>query len=63
MLRRILHADVKKDISAIDEVIGMLNELKSAWEEIFCKQDRETKPEAVGFDEERRQQDSGYVSL
>ena len=63
MLRRILHADVKKDISAIDEVIGMLNELKSAWEEIFCKQDRGPKPEAIGFDEERRQQASGYVSL
>lgn len=63
MLRRILHADVNKDISAIDEVIGMLNELRSAWEEIFCKQDRGTKPEAVELDEERRQQASGYVSL
>ena len=63
MLRRILHAEINKDISAIEEVIGMLNELKSAWEEIFCKRDREIKQEAVGFDEERRPQDSGYVSL
>jgi len=63
MLRRIMHADVEKDTGAIDEVIGMLNELRSAWEEIFCKQDRETKPKAVGFDEERRPQASGYVSL
>jgi len=63
MLRRILHVEINKDISAIEEVIGMLNELKSAWEEIFCKQDRGTKPEAVELDEERRQQASGYVSL
>jgi len=61
MLRRILDADQEKDISAIEEVIGMLNELKSAWEDVFYKQDSEIKPEAVGFDEERRPQDSGYV--
>ena len=34
MLRRILHAEVDRDMSVIDEVIGMLSELKSAWEEI-----------------------------
>jgi len=61
MLRRILDADQKKEISAIEEVIGMLNELKSAWEEISHKQDSEIKPEAVGFDEGRRPQDSGHV--
>ncbi len=63
MLRRILHADVKKDISAIDEVIGMLSELKSAWEEIFIRPEKEMKPEAVELDEQRRQLGSGYVSL
>ena len=63
MLRRIIHADLDKDISAIDEVIGMLNELKSAWEEAFYKQDKEIKPETVVFDEERRQQATGYVSV
>jgi flagellar protein FliS len=63
MLRRIIHADLDKDISAIDEVIGMLNELKSAWEEAFYKQGKEIKPETVVFDEERRQQATGYVSV
>ncbi len=63
MLRRIIHADLDKDISAIDEVIGMLNELKSAWEEAFYKQGKEIKPETVVFDEERRSQASGYVSV
>jgi flagellar protein FliS len=63
MLRRIIHADLDKDISAIDEVIGMLNELKSAWEEAFYKQGKEIKPETVVFDEERRSQATGYVSV
>lgn len=35
MLRRIIEGDVKGDVKAFDEVIGMLSELKSAWEEIF----------------------------
>ncbi len=63
MLRRIIHADLGKDISAIEEVIGMLNELKSAWQEAFYKQDREIRPETVVFDEERRSQASCYVSV
>ena len=40
MIQRILHADVNRDMNAIDEVIGMLNELKSAWEDIFYKQSK-----------------------
>jgi len=34
MLRRILEADIKKDIKIIDEIIYFLEELESAWEEI-----------------------------
>lgn len=34
MSRRLLQADLKKDIAAIDEVIHLLEELKSAWEDI-----------------------------
>ena len=63
MLRRVLHANLKKDISAIDEVIEMLNELKSAWEEIFFKQQRGISTEAAGFDNGVRKQASAYVSL
>jgi len=33
--RRLLDAEVEKEIKAIDEVIGMLEELKEAWEEAF----------------------------
>ncbi|MBW2194126.1 MAG: flagellar export chaperone FliS [Deltaproteobacteria bacterium] len=34
MMRRILRADVDGELSAFDEVLGMLEELKEAWEEI-----------------------------
>jgi flagellar protein FliS len=61
ILRRIIHADVNKDLSAINEVIGMLNELKSAWEEVFYSQNKKIEPEKVEFNEERRQA-SGYIS-
>ena len=61
MLRRILHAEVDRDMSAIDEVIGMLSELKSAWEEVFFKQIGEIESETIGFDEETGQV-SNYAS-
>ena len=35
MSRRIIYAEANKDMGAIDEVTGMLKELKEAWEEIF----------------------------
>ncbi|MBN1843523.1 MAG: flagellar export chaperone FliS [Deltaproteobacteria bacterium] len=35
MIRRILQGDVEKEPSVFDEVLGMLEELKGAWEEIF----------------------------
>jgi flagellar protein FliS len=33
-IRRVLEADVAREIDGFDEVIGMLEELKEAWEEI-----------------------------
>ena len=52
---RIMHADVNSDINAIDEVIGILDELKSAWEKAFYGKDRKNGPETIGSDEEIRQ--------
>ena len=34
MLRRIIEGDLTQDIQALEEVIGILEELKSAWDEI-----------------------------
>ena len=38
MLKRITEADLENDTQAFEDVIGMLGELKSAWEEIFYEQ-------------------------
>jgi len=38
MTKQIIHADVNRDMDALDEVIEMLIELNSAWEEIIYKQ-------------------------
>ena len=52
MIRRIISADLNRDLNAIDEIIGMLSELKSAWEETFYKRDKGVKPETLGFVED-----------
>ena len=63
MFRRIIHAGIENDIKAFDEVIGMLNELKSAWEEIFYNEDNTVQAEATAFEVESGQQTSNYASL
>jgi flagellar protein FliS len=47
MTRRILHADASRSMDAIDEVVGMLSELLSAWEEVVAKPDSEIYPKAT----------------
>lgn len=61
MLRRIIHVDLKNDLRAVDEVIGMLTELKAAWEEIPYNGDSEIEPENTRFGEDRRRA-SAYIS-
>jgi flagellar protein FliS len=46
-IRRILHADASRSMDAIDEVVGMLSELLSAWEEVVAKPDSEIYPKAT----------------
>jgi len=62
ILRRMVQADLKNDTEAIDESIGILNELKSAWEEISYTKIDEAQPEIVGFIEEKRHAQS-YISV
>jgi flagellar protein FliS len=38
MLKRIMEADLENDVQAFEDVIGILVDLESAWEEIFYKQ-------------------------
>ena len=63
MLRRIMQGSVNKDVHALTEIIDMLNELLSAWLEVYSKQDRVVQPTSAGFDENRRQQGLGYMSV
>jgi len=63
MTRRILDADANRSMDAIDEVVGMLRDLLSAWEEVFNNPERELQAQAVRLDEEREQQASGYMSM
>ena len=53
---RILMADVNRDINGLDEVIGILTELLSAWKEIISGQDKKFMPESIEYNEERTQQ-------
>jgi len=62
MLRRILQGDVNRDMSAFDEVIGMLNELLSAWRKVASKPESQIQSAQDIFDHEKRAVGSGYIS-
>ena len=47
MIRRILLGEANRSMDAIDEVVGMLRELLSAWEEVVAKPDSEIYPKAT----------------
>lgn len=59
MKRRIIHGEINKDTGAIDEVIGMLGELLSAWQAV-CSQ--EGQQVADTFYEDKRAVATGYIS-
>jgi flagellar secretion chaperone FliS len=63
MLRRIFQGDLKKDVRPIDEVIGMLNELLSAWRELALKPESEVQPDQDSLYREKRAVGSGYISV
>ena len=63
MLRRILHGDVNKDMSALDEVIGMLDELLSAWKSIYVQKDIETQTRADNLSQNKTAMTSRYISV
>ena len=63
MLRKILHADVNRDERAIDEVIGLLNELLSAWQEVVSKPESEVQYPQDSLYHEKRAVGSGYISV
>lgn len=63
MQRRLIDADINRDMAALGEVIGMLNELLSAWKEVFAGKDRGIQPESINFCKSGVQQAAGYMRL
>ena len=63
MLRRILHGDVNEDMNAIDQVIGMLDELCSAWQSIYLQKDIQTRPGEDNFSHNKTAVNSGHISV
>lgn len=47
MSRRLLHANLKNDVAILDEVHGLLSDLRSAWVEIGAKVGQPAVPAAV----------------
>jgi len=54
MTRRIIHADLNRDMAAFDEVVGMLRELLSAWEQAVAAPDKNVQPEKTAYGENQR---------
>ncbi len=52
-IRRLVHANMKKDIQAIDEVLNYLKNLKATWEKaIALNQQQEAKKSSDDYDDE-----------
>ncbi len=61
MLKRIISGDINRDLSAIDEVIGILEELKTAWEEVVNNQKKRVSQEHVFGGEQQFATVSGSI--
>jgi flagellar protein FliS len=62
MLRRIIHGDINRDMKAIDEVIGILNELLSAWREVASKPESQVQSAQDNVYQEKRAVSSGHIT-
>jgi flagellar secretion chaperone FliS len=63
MLRRILQGDLNKDVKAIDEVIGILSDLLSSWQELVSKPESQVHSSQDSLYSEKRAVGSGYISV
>ena len=62
MLNRIVQGDLNKDVGPIDEVIGILSELLSAWQEVASKPVSQCQPSEDSLYQEKRAVGSGHIS-
>ena len=62
MINRIVQGDLNKDVGPIDEVIGMLSELLSAWQEVASKPISQTQPSEDSLYQEKRAVGPGSIN-
>ena len=63
MLKRITEADLENDTQGFDDVIGMLGDLKSAWDEVFYEQKNAIDSEVAAPPGERDGEIVSYSSI
>ena len=63
MTRRILQAEAERNTGILDEIIGMLGELRSAWEVAIAKQSKPTQLAAAGPESGPRSDAIGRISI
>ena len=63
MLGRIMEADLENDVQAFEDVIGILVDLESAWEEIFYNQKNSIGPEVAAPRGERNGEIVSYSGV
>ena len=63
MLNRIVQGDLNKDVKPIDEVIGMMSVLLSAWQEVASKPVSQTQSAEDSLYQEKKAMGSGYISV
>ncbi|MBT8491019.1 MAG: flagellar export chaperone FliS [Deltaproteobacteria bacterium] len=63
MMRRLTEADVQRELKIFDEIIGMLEELESAWKEISDTpiSNNISDSRHIGFTEEKKQEVSKAI--
>ena len=59
MLKGILRGSINKDIGAINEVVGMLDELLQAWREVYSQKGTQLQPAYEKLYEDRMAVASG----
>ena len=63
MTGKILQADIDRDLPGIDNVIGMLSELLSAWKELLTKPDNQIQSDTEKYNFNRMPKEQGYIRV
>ena len=62
MLRRILYGDINKDVGALDEVIGIVSDLLTSWQEVASKPESQVQSAQDSVYQEKGAVGSGHIT-